>query len=320
MDVKYKSFLVCIGLECGFNRMVEYIRVVKYGTEIMELKKDYDMENRKDIVDKKELLLNYAEHNYKFIYEYCKYVKSQDKQLYKSVSSDVEKHMKSMKYIRPKNIKFQYGFLLGLYCVLDTDLGSIFIHNESRDYKDLEKWLKDKKFKIFYKKVLILLEFIENGKYKLADKYLIDSTMFLSNEIDILFLYFLCNETNITNEKIKSFLSKAVNWDQSILNFEKPLNAEQNAVLEEIKTGIKTVKLKQTPTKLHSTKRNKNSKYNVIEDMKNNIKIKYISKKNGKHSYHKSPTMHTRGGHWRHYTNGKKVWIQTMIVGDMNAA
>jgi len=266
----------------------------------------------------REEILSVAASNYAFVYNTCKEIKRIDKKTYKTINSDVERRLKKMENVRPSYNNPNNNALFGLLYVLDMPLDCEYfmtsINTNTDD--DLRIWLRDKDFKIFYKKVLIVLTYLENNKY-FIDMSDIDKeqyTYFLLTKSGVLFTYFLNKEPNITVEKVKSFLSKAFHWKATILSFSPPLNNEQEIIFNEIKTGVKYIKHKNNPTRKNMTYK-KQEQYNVLDDMKNNIKIQYISGLNNKHRFHKLPIVHWRNGHWRYSKNGTKVWIEGKYVG-----
>jgi len=269
----------------------------------------------------REKMLNMAVNNYTFIYSTCKDIKKRNKKIYKSISSDVERRMREMENVRPSYTNLKNNTLLGLVYVLDMQLDHkcLMTGFNQNNNNDLKVWFRDKEFKIFYKKVLIVLTYNEQKKDSLdmSDADIERYTYFLLTKSGVLFTYFLNKEPSITIEKIKSFLSKIFDWSASISNFSPSLTNEQEVIFNEIKTGIKNIKnikYKDDPTKKNMTNE-KQEQYNVLDDMKNNIKIKYISGLNNKHRFHKLPVEHWRDGHWRFYKNGTKVWIEGNYVG-----
>lgn len=266
----------------------------------------------------KETILRIANENYNFVYDLCRNIKRSDKKLYKTVGSDVDKRIKLMQNVRPSYTNSRNNFIQGLFYVLDipTSNGCFITGMNERGNNDLIIWLRDKEFKIFYKKVLIALTFIEEKRESitLSDEELDTYTYFLLTKSGVLFTYFINKEENITVEKVKSFLSKVFDWKSMILNFAKPLTHEQEMILNEIKTGVKYIKLKCEPSRNNATYK-KVHQYNVLDAMKNNIVIKYDSGKNGKHLMHKLPKLHWRKEHWCYYKNGTKRLIPGMWVG-----
>ena len=266
----------------------------------------------------KKSILRIVGENYNFVYDLCRNIKRSDKKLYKSISSNVDKRMKLMQNVRPSYTNSRNNLIQGLFYVLDipTSNGCFITGMNEGDNNDLIKWIRDKEFKIFYKKVLIAFTIIEEKRdsITLSDEELDTYTYFLLTKAGVLFTYFIHKEKNITVEKIKSFLSKVFDWKSMILNFAIPLTTEQEMILDEIKTGIKYLKLKGEPSRNNVTYENTHQ-YNVLDDMKNNITIEYFSGKNGKHIMHKLPVKHWRTGHWRNLKNGNTVWIEGKYVG-----
>ncbi len=162
-----------------------------------------------------------------------------------------------------------------------------------------------------------ILKLIKDGdiQFSYTQEELANKTMFLFSMQGILLVYFLNNiNTVISNEHIKSFFSKAFDWEKFNVNFSVSMNSEQQEIMREIRTGIKHTDLKKDQSIVNYTYSRSNN-YSVIEDMSNNIIVQYISGKNGKHTIHKLPVLHWREGHWRHYKNGTKVWVEGKWVG-----
>ena len=266
----------------------------------------------------KETIIRLANENYNFVYDLSRNIKRSDRKLYKSISSDVNKRIKLMQNVRPSYTNSRNNLMQGLFYVLDipTSNGCYITGMNERGNNDLSIWLRDKEFEFFYKKVLIALTFIEKERESitLSDSELDTFTYFLLTKAGVVFTYFIQKEKNITIEKVKSFLSKVFDWKSMILNFVIPLTTEQEITLDEIKTGVKYQKLKGEQSR-NNVAYKKVHTYNVLDDMKNNITIKYFSGKNGKHTMHKLPVKHWRAGHWRYYKNGTKVWIEGKLVG-----
>lgn len=271
-----------------------------------------------DQEDIKTYLLLESSMNFEFVNNMYKSLKS-NKKIFKRVNKHAEKLIVShTNQDSVRDNSSNNDMFTGLFYVLgkEMDESCHIINAYQNNPKDLKKWLKDKGFRLFYKKTMIALLMVTQDRESilLTDKEIVHHTNLLTSNTSILFTYFLNVEKNITVEKVKSFFSKVFDWSVTSVDFHVPLNEEQERIMEEIRTGIKYKKLKKEPSR-NNESYTKSDKFNVTDFLKNNIKIKYVSAKEYKHIHHKSPIQHMRTGHWRHYSSGKKVWIETMVIG-----
>ena len=275
-------------------------------------------ENQKEIALK---LKAFATSSYMFINENYKLIKKDNKNIYKKISSIVDKNLKIMENIKPTFlIPNSNMHLYGLSYILDLKVDTTFtlIGCSNNRMDELSKYLKDKNFKIFYRKLLIVLAYNDECKdfIDLFNDTTRDNLHLISSIEGIVLTYFISQEKNITKLKMMSFYSKIINWNLSSISFSILLNQEQELTLNQIKTGIKYLKEKEDTTRENSKYSKSNCQYNLLDDMKNNITVKYVTNKDYKHLHHKSPIQHTRKGHFRHYKNNKTVWVESMIVGE----
>ena len=179
--------------------------------------------------------------------------------------------------------------------------------------------------------IMLLSSFISNNfiQYILKDNHFSNFVLYSlmdkepknvigSNIISLLFLY-VFKDKKMTVTQIRNFLSMWI--VKSNINFFIPehLTSNQEAILHQIKTGIKEEKQKNL-NPLNNIEYKKSNKYFSILDTVNSfIKIKYISGLNGIHRFHKPPVEHKRKGYWRHYSNGKKTWIAETTVNKKSA-
>jgi len=99
------------------------------------------------------------------------------------------------------------------------------------------------------------------------------------------------------------------------------LSANENIVgsemiVKKLKLGISGYTTKES-IKNQSVKNIKTHKYdvNIFDNLINNAyRVKFISGKNGKHAFHKSPEPHLRKEHWKITRNGKKILIPATWV------
>ena len=139
-----------------------------------------------------------------------------------------------------------------------------------------------------------------------------------SNIISLLFLYVFKNK-KMTVAKIRNFLS--IWMVKSKTNFLIPehLTSEQKILIEQLRTGVKEEKQKNFNPINNSDYKKSNNHFSILDTVDSFVRIKYISGLNGSHRFHKSPDEHEREGHWRHYSNGNKIWIPSTTVNKKSA-
>lgn len=256
--------------------------------------------------------------NYTYIIKTASDIQKKDKQTFKKLSKRINADLLGIgESILNQDLKFN-NILLLLHLILGLDAYDSYISEnlKNNDIENLKIWLQDTEFKVFYKKVLLVLAYMKTGsKQNIFDNKSLDSSIyFVSNMQGALFVYFMSKIKIISADKIQSFFSKVFDWKTFDISFSVPLSFEQELIMNEIKTGIRKEVIKQDPIRTNAYYI-KTSKYDVVQDLLNNIKIKYISEKEYKHLHHKSPIQHIRKGHWRILSNGKKIWIEEMVVG-----
>lgn len=191
------------------------------------------------------------------------------------------------------------------------------------EYLDVKHLLKDKEFTIFLKHIIITdLTYqlgIKDESLDRTTNYILNLKRYFGDIRSIFLSYCLIKEKNITNIKIiniTSFILKGC-----MIQGEHELTEKQLIILNQIQSGIKYEKIKETPlNNLDFNTYNKKLKFDILEKVKTTIKIKYISKQDYKHRFHKSPVEHERKGHYRTYKNGNKVWIQQLTINIGSAA
>jgi len=131
--------------------------------------------------------------------------------------------------------------------------------------------------------------------------------------ITFIFLFIFQNQ-KITSIKVKNFLSLLVR--KSNMNFKvlSETSHDENILLEQIRTGIKYEKEKNYYPSNNTIYTKKKKHFSVISAVDRYIKIKYISKQEYKHRFHKSPKEHYRAPTVRHYKSGKRVHIKGCFV------
>ena len=134
-----------------------------------------------------------------------------------------------------------------------------------------------------------------------------------SNIISKLFLY-IFKDTNPTIPKIKDFLSLYISKSNADIKIHSTLTQEQKDTLNQIKTGVKRIEDKNLNPLNNIGYKKSNKSFSIIDTASNFIKIKYVSNKNNKHDFHKSPREHHRKPTIRHCANGKTVQVKGSIV------
>lgn len=182
-------------------------------------------------------------------------------------------------------------------------------------YLDVKELKKDKTFVIFLKNIILLdLIYQESINKTEVSKYIFELQSFYGDIRKVFLSYFLLKEKNITLIKfqnITSYVLKGADFYYSYLTI--PKNKQE--LFQQIITGVKYEKLKpESVNNIESRPYNKKEKFDILQIAKNSIRIKIISNKNGRHQTHASPIPHERKGHYRHYKNGKVVWINSMRV------
>jgi len=191
------------------------------------------------------------------------------------------------------------------------------------EYLDFKHLLKDKEFTIFLKHIIITdLTYqlsIKDESFDRTTNSILNLKRYFGDIRSIFLSYCLIKEKNITNIKIKNITSFILKG--SMIQGEHELTEKQLIIFNQIQSGIKYEKIKETPlNNLDFKPYNKKLKFDILEKIKTTIKIKYISKQDYKHRFHKSPVEHERKGHYRTYKNGNKVWIQQLTINIGSAA
>ena len=260
--------------------------------------------------------------NYTYIIKTASDIQKKDKQTFKRLSKRIDANLLEIgESIFSQDLKFN-NILLLLHLILGLDAYDSYISEnlKNNDIENLKIWLQDTEFKVFYKKVLLVLAYLKIGsKQNIFNNKSLDSSIYcVSNMQGALFVYFMSKIKIISADKIQSFFSKVFDWKTFDISFSVALSFEQELIMNEIKTGIRQEVIKQDPIRINNHYF-KTAKYDVVQDLLNNIKIKYVSEKEYKHLHHKSPIQHIRKGHWRTLSNCKKIWIEEMVVGEMDS-
>ena len=243
---------------------------------------------------------------YKIIKHEVKTFQKQDKHTYKSLTKNL--NIKDYFTFLPVNTETKYEnsiimSLLGM--VLNT---SGIFYTPSVDVLNYDIFKNDLGFISFCKKIFIYKEFV-NKKINVN---------LLSDINSIIIFYFIITEKNISETKILSLLSYFLKNSTIIPSFILPY--ENYKKIQMIITGIKNLKIIDNfPTTKNGEEvtNKKSKKVDVLQYLSTRITIKYISRKNGKHSQHKSPIVHIRKGHYRKYKSGKK-WIKECVINPKN--
>jgi hypothetical protein len=180
-------------------------------------------------------------------------------------------------------------------------------------YIDVEILLKDKSFTIFLKNILIT-DYIYNfnkqsGNFNTEIEYIKNLRIFFGDIRTIVLSYFLLNEENITNTKIKNITAYILK-DSKVFN-NCILSEKQQIILNQLMTNIKYEKVKESINNTNHRIYTKSNKFSILDRVKNSIKIKYITPKN---KIRKITKEHLRTGFLRTYKDGHQVWISETIV------
>lgn len=198
------------------------------------------------------------------------------------------------------NVNIEFTSIISdlMSIAIDIDELSLSLTSVS-NYHVRKLLMKDKKFKNF------CIYALTTGA----------SDINIGTDILSIFFAYVFQNKKITVEKIKHFLSWYIKNTHTIVHT-SPLKIEQEAVLNQIITGIKYKKemnLNSAANK-NDYKRKEDKSFSIENITDQFIKIKYISKQEYKHRFHKSPKEHIRVGHFKHYQNGNKVWVSETII------
>ncbi len=243
--------------------------------------------------------------------------KSGFKKLQKKSSKDMTTlHTKNKFFGKEHNCKLTTIFLFESLNILDNEYDSINIWIEYLSDIDLGYVLKDKNFYIFLKNIIFTQNMYKvnktNYNFDNNTEYLKNMRLYFGDIRSILLSYFIINEQNITKNTIVNITSYILR--KSNVKGISSCNENQTILLNQIITGIKYEKTKDSVNTTDTRAYIKSKKFNIINNLKQTIKIKYLSKQDFKHRFHKSPIEHERIGHYRHYKNGNKVWINKSII------
>jgi hypothetical protein len=250
---------------------------------------------------------------YKVMRDSIKIVKK-DKKSYKESLKKVEKSLEdgiSISYLFLKNnMGDDSCSLLGVMLM--------FVFNASSDicitdtnYMIDNKLMEDKSFMIFYKKILIYRELVcDNSELTYQLNY------YMSDIRSLILMYFFISENNISETKVLNVLSYFFKNSIIILN-EKDMTDENIEKIRLITTGTKYEKIKENKFPTNDPivrKKSKSKRFDLLQYLSTRIRIKYLSKQDYNHRFHKRPIEHKRSGHYRHNKNGTKTWIKPMVI------
>ena len=121
------------------------------------------------------------------------------------------------------------------------------------------------------------------------------------------YLYeFAIDDAQVSKEYLDSYLNS------TLVLFVESLNIINNKNI--IVKPMVVSKVKQRLNKSKFTKYG--NEYKLVELDQTKIVKPYYSTSDTLQSAHKSPRMHERTGHWRHYKSGKRTWVKSCVVGD----
>lgn len=250
---------------------------------------------------------------YNYMRRFIKDLKRNDKRLYKQLHKDTNNFIDFIIHSK-SDTQSLTSELLGL--TFNTEL-EIFI--TSTNNSDLTMFSKDNDFSRYIKTIikyyLVCLKYSE--MYEMRSNRKVVEYNFLGKN-NLILSYFLISEKNITEQKLLntlSFLFKNSNIKLS----PRDMTEENKEKIRMITTGIKYEKEKQSVNNTNYQReqnRKKSNKFNFLQYLSTRITIKYLSKREYNHRFHKRPIEHIRGGHFRHYKNGNVVWIGDSIINE----
>jgi len=244
--------------------------------------------------------------------------KQQMKQVKKQVNNKINTLEKNVKFFdQHNNNQLTQIFLFESLDVLkELTLSPLWI--SYLEYVDVKQLVKDKIFLIFLKHNMmidIVYKFQKENIecFDTQTEYAKNLRTYFGDMRSLVLSYFLIKEKNITKIKIQNISSFVLKG--STINGTSYLYTNKQLVLNQLTTGIKYEKIKESVNNTTNTRPyTKSNKFNILDSVKNTIRIKYLSKQAYKHQFHKSPIEHERQGHYRTYKNGKKVWIQQLTI------
>lgn len=242
------------------------------------------------------------------------------KHMYKDITKLVNKTLKN---VNCNTTFFNYDinpnipnlFIRGL----GVSIGSDELNINQLDLKEfnLKLLLQDKEFYNYFKNIVFQVTTHRYMNFKLQginERDVFEETdgfpYYYKDVKSIVISYFFLTEKNVTTKKLRNVMSIFLkDGDIDIVN----LSDRETQILEQLRTGIKYKKEKDRSSN-NSSYRERTKKFNFLQYVSTRIVVKYISNKEYKHRFHKSPIEHERSGHWRHYSSGKKIWINNTII------
>jgi len=229
------------------------------------------------------------------------------KSLPRSVKKELQKRGNSYIEVSTENLLFDIEIIIELQNFIEHLLSIVFNNPlfkvsfkvSPTNIKDFIHYiLKDRNFKNYI-------------IYSLMDEK--PKNIIGSNIISLLFFY-IFKDKKITVSRIKHFLSMFIVKSGVEFEVKSKLKTNHKILLNQIKTGIRDEREKNLNPANNTEYKRKNKKFSISNIAENFIKIKYTSNLNGSHRFHKSPIEHIRNGHYRHYENGKVVWISSCVI------
>lgn len=166
--------------------------------------------------------------------------------------------------------------------------------------------LKDKGFNKLVKAFII--ELALTNEYR---ETIIKLTRYAS--LFTLYVAYIISQDKLTSQRARNLLR--ILYKDFDFRFEGCMKDFNSQYIQEITTGVKYEKFKPVNNSNYPPRsRNKSNKNSFDTYVDNQIKIRYRSKKDGKHLFHKSPKEHIRSAHMRTLPNGKTILIPERII------
>lgn len=253
--------------------------------------------------------------------ENLKFLEKIDKKLSKKLKKESIQILENLNYPKKKFFTSKNNSLLPIIFIFEVLGINIItfpmfeINYTTLPELDINILKRDKNFSRFLTQIIMIDLMFRKSKTDDVDEDLEFVQTAFGDLRATLLCYFILQENNITQSKLQnitSYVCKGLKMD-----CETALNQTQKIVLNQILTGVSEERLKPVSISKEKTRPyNEKETIDILEIANNSIKIKYISKKYGKHKSHQSPEPHIREEHWRHYKNGRKVLIRKTIINE----
>ncbi len=250
---------------------------------------------------------------YNYMRDFVRDLKRKDKKLYKQCQKNTKNFMDLVIHYTT-DIQSLTSELLGMTFQTEEEIKI----TTTKNY-DLTLFSKDTDFSRYVKTVmsyyLVCLKY--SGMYQMDSNRKVIEYNFLG-ENNIVLSYFLVSEKKPTEQKLLNTLSFL--FKNSIIKLSlRDMTEENKEKIRMITTGIKYEKERQSVNNINyerEQKRKKSNKFDFLQYLSTRITIKYLSKRDYNHRFHKRPIEHIRKGHYRHYKNGSVVWVGDSVVNE----